>query len=510
MESTEDEDFYAILNASEEDIKSSYRKLCLIFHPDKQSSDETRASAETQFVRIQRAYNVLIDQNRRYIYDRCGAEAAMQEWTIDHRQTTMEDILNEIERRKREAEKKRLEKGLSSVGKVTVQLNATTLFDPDVEEFVDRVPEIGQIAIQQWFERDFSSSSKGIAQFALATNNGYGSGVISFALQQRITFYTQLMVKRALDTTLKLSYLGGSLYPSLRIGFQRLLLGSTTGSISYEISKNPSISCGLDYKAPGTNRSVHLTFTDSSTDLSVNLSQKISSNTKIKGKISIGNSLVSLSYGASRRMSENSTVTSMVEVGSPGVLVYLKLGTGFECPIILSPQPDLKLTIIATVVPSLLAFAIKRFIIDPTRFKYESEEIKRKRQEKNEMLSKMKTDALNAIEILKEAANKKLIEETANEGIIIIKALYGNLEGIKKDCQCDSAQDVTIVLQSMVNQSQIHIPDYSKTNIIGFYDPCFGEEKFLNVRYKFKGKLHEVTVNDKESLSIPQRIHIVQ
>lgn len=59
----EDEDLYAVLGldkeASEDDIKAAYRRLCIAFHPDKHSNDEPeqRETASRQFMAIQRAYD---------------------------------------------------------------------------------------------------------------------------------------------------------------------------------------------------------------------------------------------------------------------------------------------------------------------------------------------------------------------------------------------------------------------------------------------------------------------
>jgi len=63
-------DYYKILGvprkASAEEIKKSYRRLALKFHPDVNSSDPL---AEERFKEITEAYGVLIDPQKRKIYD---------------------------------------------------------------------------------------------------------------------------------------------------------------------------------------------------------------------------------------------------------------------------------------------------------------------------------------------------------------------------------------------------------------------------------------------------------
>lgn len=68
-------DYYEVLsvskNASLKDIKSSYRKLALKWHPDKNKSE----GAAAKFKEINQAYEVLSDPKKKETYDRFGHEA---------------------------------------------------------------------------------------------------------------------------------------------------------------------------------------------------------------------------------------------------------------------------------------------------------------------------------------------------------------------------------------------------------------------------------------------------
>ena len=71
-------DYYRLLgverNADEDEIKKAYRKMAMQYHPDRNGA----ADAEARFKEIAEAYEVLIDPERRQLYDRYG-EAGLKQ-----------------------------------------------------------------------------------------------------------------------------------------------------------------------------------------------------------------------------------------------------------------------------------------------------------------------------------------------------------------------------------------------------------------------------------------------
>ena len=70
-------DYYNILkvnhSATDDDLKKAYKRLAMIWHPDKNPSAR-RDEAEAKFKRISEAYDVLSDPQKRQIYDLYGEE----------------------------------------------------------------------------------------------------------------------------------------------------------------------------------------------------------------------------------------------------------------------------------------------------------------------------------------------------------------------------------------------------------------------------------------------------
>ena len=69
-------DYYEILgiakSASADEIKKSYRKVAMQFHPDRNPGDK---AAEEKFKEAAEAYEVLSDADKRAQYDRYGHAA---------------------------------------------------------------------------------------------------------------------------------------------------------------------------------------------------------------------------------------------------------------------------------------------------------------------------------------------------------------------------------------------------------------------------------------------------
>ena len=93
------EDYYKLLgvgkNASKEELKKAFRKLAMKYHPDKNKDDK---AAEEQFKKINEAYAVLSNDEKRKQYDMFGAEGFSRRYSQEDifRGFNFKDIFSEF------------------------------------------------------------------------------------------------------------------------------------------------------------------------------------------------------------------------------------------------------------------------------------------------------------------------------------------------------------------------------------------------------------------------------
>lgn len=118
-------------------------------------------------------------------------------------------------------------------------------------------------------------------------------------------------------------------------------------------------------------------------------------------------------------------------------------------------------------------------------------------------------------------------------GLVIVQAVYGRSDDVSGHAfatvPSERLWDATIPLQALVVSSQVRlllrdkletaaqltiwptqlvIPGgRSKGRLLGMHDLAIGERKALRLWYRFRDKLHEVTVADREALAAPVRAH---
>ncbi|KAG4107928.1 DnaJ-domain-containing protein [Neocallimastix lanati (nom. inval.)] len=586
-------DYYAILNvpktATHEEIKNAYRKLCILYHPDKHSSDVNKVIAQKEFQKINKAYDVLGNEKNKIIYDKYGEKGLDKTWDIGPLYKTPEQILEEFEKQVKFKRELELEHLLKSKGEIKLMFDASgQILQPPPSPYgqhhhpypprygyrpmpppppkpisrgfadVFHLPKLQNSFIYHSWQNDITpKDSINITGQVFSHKNlnivsviGSLSHTISSSLATEVSAcfgsqpYLQGRVIKNfsndcfITTTATAATIAAP--PTFTFVAGRQIANHYTGMITYNTGFYSIGKWGKQIR-PGEASSVTLTL----------IRNKL--NTNIQGSITVGlmESHIRLSYIKSLtkhlRLKAHAVLSSMTG-GNIGVSVdkkvtkFSRLGLGLGCsnaigfsiqikyyrlgqtitiPIIISHDLSINVLFWGTLIPISAAYFIDQFILIP----YHRNDLEKKiniiKTANSEVLAQRKKEAEDSLKLMAETIQRKIDIEKKNNGLIIIEALYGNSKLIKKMKKLLYRQykpdkslpeeiiDVTIPLQNMVNKSQLHLGTYSKSSLIGFYDPCFGKEKTLRVVYSFQDRIHLIEVGESTPLSAPLRDHIV-
>ncbi|KAK3740940.1 hypothetical protein QZH41_017787 [Actinostola sp. cb2023] len=234
----EDEiDYYGVLNvrkqATEEELRSSYRRMCVLYHPDKHQDPTKKAAAVQLFSKVQKAYDVLSNPETKSIYDIYGQKGLDAGWEIverkrtqaegglpvfqNHRDPKAKDFfaskidrnvnlpfrfkqnMNSFKEKRRkegynrEQTQRVFEINVSSCslqGSISVGIDATDLFD-HFDIFEDRTfpnIEINNMSIMQAIEAPLTKKDTATLAGSLAIKNGNGSGDISMSIRRVLSY----------------------------------------------------------------------------------------------------------------------------------------------------------------------------------------------------------------------------------------------------------------------------------------------------------------------------------
>ncbi|XP_026280653.1 dnaJ homolog subfamily C member 11 [Frankliniella occidentalis] len=555
-----EDDLYTFLNlprdATPEQIQQAYRHFSRIYHPDKHTDPASKKDAETLFQKTKYAYEVLIDEVQRAIYDNYGLKSLEEmkhgdQWAVVQRTMTPQEIREEYERIAREQEQRQMYLQTRPKGLVKVRVNATDLFDSypydvdtDEKMFGDRTidkwrtVEVSGMSFYQYIEAPLTTRNILSLSGELSTQNGTGSGVLSLSIRRLLsnrgriaftvdvgngpvysfsgysTFAKYYFCDYGLGFHLDPEGIGLNLHSAVGLKLDDHLTGllvfkgergySSLSTILQYQSEKLSLSLGVQFGIPDTN--VNMSYSRSIIDDSF----------RLKFGARFGTLGARISYGAQKQVTDHSTVGATVTVGVPhGVSLTLKLTRADQtyllpvqmCEDIL-PAP----VFYSSILPIVGWIVIKKFLVDPmVRSQAEKDKEKQYRLRKKQMEQKQK-EAEAAVNLMRAQFERIRLEEEGRRGLVIVEAKYGRIiaSGDRADSLDQSEViDVTVPMQCLVKDSKLILHEPSKSQLPGFYDPCVGEDKQLWVQYLFHNNAHEVTVKDSENLRIPKTSHRV-
>ncbi|XP_071944349.1 dnaJ homolog subfamily C member 11-like [Antedon mediterranea] len=348
------DDLYSILNArkdaSEDELKSSYRRLCMLYHPDKHMNSTDKEAAEVIFNKVQKAYAILNDPQKRAIYDIYGEKGLEAEWDVVPRTTTPQEIMEEFERLERQREERRLQQSTNPRGIISVGIDATDVFDyyldPEEERSFPSI-EINSMAINQSIDCPLTTSDTATLTGSLTTRNGNGSGEISTSFRRVLSYQSwgevqvtgengpQVGLKvfknfnrRSFGTMSGICQLTphGFLAPALITVVARQLDKHTIGYVTWKWGMQSAMTSMLIRDTRESRLVCQLQLGIPSTFASVNLVKKFEiDEAKLSVSAKAGSFGAMFEYGIEKKISQHSRLGSKVAVGVPvGVTVKIK------------------------------------------------------------------------------------------------------------------------------------------------------------------------------------------
>uniref|UniRef100_UPI00358E9AD8 dnaJ homolog subfamily C member 11 n=1 Tax=Myxine glutinosa TaxID=7769 RepID=UPI00358E9AD8 len=545
QDEVEDGDFYSLLNvrreATQEELKAAYRRLCMVYHPDKHASAVDKRHADAMFTRLHRAYEVLSDPQTRAIYDIYGKRGLdMEGWEVAKRTRTQAEVQDEFEQLKKEREERRLQQRTNPKGTVLLGLDLTDLFDSyddeDGEYTRTTQMEVNRMAIAQSIEAPISLRDAVSLAGSLSTQNGTGGGSLTLVFRRLYPSWgwaeadvelgdvigptVGLKVHQNVSARSSVSCRGailssaGGMRPGITCVITRRLAPHTTGSLTWRWGVISAMNTSIirDTESSHLALTLQLGVPNSFVLLSGQYKGRDENRTRLKASLRVGVFGTVLEYGAERKISRHSILGASVSLGLPhGVHLRLRLNRAsqlYTIPMHLASEVSPSVVLYATVTPLLAYLALDRLVIQPYLRSRKEREVQEQRENRSSEMQKHKEEAEAAVRLMQETVRRNVEAEEAKMGLVVMQAWYGRLV-LDASAPGERARviDVTAPLQCLVRQSKLVVTEASKVGMPGFYDPCVGEEKSLKVLYQFRGVLHQVTVGDAEPLKIPRQSH---
>ncbi|XP_055596090.1 dnaJ homolog subfamily C member 11 [Uranotaenia lowii] len=543
-----EEDYYAFLNlprdATPEDITAAYRTFSRMYHPDKHTEVKNKEKAEMMFNRTKRAYEVLSDPHQRAIYDSLGNKGLQTEgWELIHRTRTPGEIREEYERLAREREERRMQQKTNPRGNITVQINATELFnrydlDYDEESFFPGV-EVSGMSMSQSIEAPLSRTDTATLSGNLHLQNGVGSGNFLLSCRRLLNkgwlevdcgagSGPVLGLKGSRNLTNRLFLNGGTtvnfrqnaIIPGIAGTLAIQLDKHTVGYLTYNAGLQSSMTTTVEHNTEHYHCNFSATLGIPHCYIAASYTRKlIEQELKLKIALKGGTFGFLAEYGAEKKVSKYSSVVASVSLGVPsGVTLKIKIirsTQSYLFPIHLSEEIIPAAVFYATVTPLLTYFVIKKTIIDPMNEAAKQRNIEKVKETNKSRMQEKRREAESAIALMGALYERKRNEEHRRNGLVITGAWYGKFDQSTRQVLVEQSDemgfiqqnphviDVKIPLQCLVSDSRLRLYGSTKSELPGFYDPCFGEDKLLRIDYEFKNRTYSVSVGDNEDIVIP-------
>lgn len=486
--------------------------------------------ASNFFRRIQEAYSILSDPRKRAVYDRSGKKGLESDMAIIERTTLPSELLEEYEKLRSLWEERTYIQQVNPQGEFQMGVDATPLVDGFYLQDQSAV-SVHKVSMTQSVDAQLTKSAFANIAGTVSSTRRALMGGIQFSLRHLLSnqnwvkvyavvgsqpavgvdLYHQLSDRMYLTSQNVCTLTPYGIMPSLNGSVTRSLNDSTSATLSIKDTGSAVTTQVVHHLSDTTDLVAETKVGYSSSYVQGLVHYKPQTKYSFKGGVKVGTKGVAAFYGAEQEIAMLTRIGGTVLLGlEEGVVLKLRLTRAlmtFQLRIQLSHGLSVPAVFYATVIPVVLYGCFKAFAIVPLLKRQQLKEIEDKRAEKAREMLEKKHEAEAAVELMKETVERVLNNERSRHGLIIQEAWYGKLFGIEASEDGHKVIDVHVPLQCLVVDSKLILRESTKVNIPGFYDPCFGEKKYLRVKYEFRGTPHEVTVDNSEPLIIPRRSH---
>jgi len=474
-----DNDYYSLLHvprcATQDEIIAAYKKLSRLYHPDKHRDAVKKEYAGSMFSKLNQAYEVLRDPQKRALYDCLGKEGVSPDMlAVVPRTKTPKEIRDEYERLAKEREERELLRRTNPTSRVVMRINATDLFERYMyDEYYDDVIEsslpsieVTEISFAQTIDAPLTVTEKLTLSGDVSSHNGRGDGSVT------------CLIKRATsDKSSHEVYASIGNGPSLGGKYFRKLTNTTfvTMSGSIQLLRRSGITPGLqislgntltrrlkgyltysaNYHVEETEDSIHLETQQSSmstmlvydgekyyfmfslqlgipqTYLIMTMARKfVNPVGKLRASFKLGTFGAIIEYGIERKITKQSTIAATMSVGAVGVVLKIRLNRAsqtYSFPIHLSDEILFQPLFYGTVTPVIAWYVLKKLILEPWEAKENKKVENQQKVEENARLAAARKDAAQSVELMRERYLTICSNETSKNGLVIIVALYGKL-----------------------------------------------------------------------------------
>jgi len=446
-------DFYAVLgvrpDASADDIKRAYRAKAQTVHPDK--STNARASARA-FATLSEAHEVLIDDERRAVYDAYGAEGARAGAGAlsATRAKTAKELMDEYAKAKAREAKEEAEVKLNFAGTYVFGFSAAHLVEREIAERRKRYTEragLDSTHVSLSNSMEIPLSEEDVAYFVTqgSMRGGRGGGNVILGWRRAVSPLTSVDVNAQTGTTsaatatitrqLTTHTTGAISYNyiaqqglGLSLTLQRQLFAQTRGQLTWNVGPVGSMSTGASHSFGKNAVKCDITVGLAAMGVSGSYVRQLSEKSVCRAAVKAGTAGMEMEVGTTNQLNPDTALGFSVVISLRGLTLKFRMnrqGQRFVIPVLLTPFVSWRKSLMALTLPPIALAMLRYFVVRPIVLSYvRKRQIAARELNKRVVLADMRAAYENA-QLIEAAAAKKVRAARARGGLVIEAAVFG-------------------------------------------------------------------------------------